>query len=124
MTINRMTIIRKADSKGRLIGFQPGGRYSVESGSDEIFVVQRDPEEVTRFLPQPVSSKGLEYLVEHGIDPSTVLSEGHNSRGVWCWQSNFDGKGVRLYKSGQLMRTWLDWPAGFDYETFVKLARS
>lgn len=109
--------IRKADSKGRLAGFEPGEHYYVDrAGSVSVVtgVVRKYD------IKQPISRQGSDYLRTFDLEASNLYADGHSEMGAFRAVLNQDG--TRVSDGTGWVREWMPWPEGFDYEEFVRLA--
>lgn len=113
---------RRADSKGRLTGFDPGVWYEISDDSTGVKVVTPGEDYRHYSLPSPLNPAALEYLNQFGIDPAKVMTVGHNPKGYF--QAVLDSDGRRSYDSSHRVITeWTTWPRGFDYFKLVELSR-
>lgn len=112
--------IYKADSKGRIAGFDAGQMYWLEEGSGvlrfERVVKQYD-------VRLPLNEAGSAYFRSFGLNPSWISPDGADAVGYFEFLRGGDGE-FFLSKNRQRARAWREWPDGFDYEEFVRLANS
>jgi hypothetical protein len=109
--------IRKADSKGRISGFQPGGHYWVDEGNGTVVL---SPVIRTAPVKTPVNEEARKYLERFGIIANNAWAEGHNAEGFWA--AVLDEEGRRVMDAEGYLKTWTRWPEGFDYEEFARLS--
>ena len=98
--------IRKADSKGRVTGFEPGKYYEVgrdSKGHLHLRPVGDWDKDIQVNLPAPESA--VDYLRDHGIDPKDVCTVGVSPSGYYRRVPNLEP--VRV-----------PWPDGFDFLEF------
>jgi hypothetical protein len=109
--------IRKADSKGRVSGFQPGGHYWVDEGNGTVVLTS-----VVRTAPvkTPVNQQAKAYLNDFGLIAGNMLAEGHNAEGFWV--AVLDEEGAPVRDAEGYLKTWTRWPESFDYEEFARLS--
>ena len=114
--------IRKADSKGRLTGFNPGVHYQVVNRGD-VFKAHRltylDEVMDVSNMPGAASEASQEYLRRFGIDPLDMSREGCLEEGYSYMVRDENGKRIRDYGAYRIERR--PWPEGFDWNTFVGL---
>lgn len=112
---------RRADSKGRLTGFDPGVWYQISEDSTSIKVVTPSEDYRHYSLPAPLNDRALGYLEGFGVDASRVMVDGHNPLGYF--RAVLDEEGRRTYDSSRRIITeWTTWPEGFDYLNLVELS--
>lgn len=114
--------IRKADSKGRISGFTPGGMYEVDIDADEVSVIRRGIDERSRAMSIPASDASLAYLRSYGLNPDIISRDNTNSRGYFEFLMGTDGSRIRVER-GAPDSVWREWPTGFDYDKFVDMSR-
>lgn len=112
-----------ADEHGRLQGFRPGVSYHVTRDANDVTqVVTADLRQREITLPIPIDNNGLDYLKSHGLNPDNILNEGHSASGYQ--ELLRDSKGERLpLVEGRPDFVFRNWPIGFNYLEFVRLAR-
>lgn len=113
---------RKADSKGRLSGFAPGGTYDIKIDADEVSVVKRSHGERSRSISVPASQESLDYMTRWGLDPKRVARDGANAKGYFEFLIGTDGERLAVLE-GEPDSVWKEWPIGFSYDRFVELSR-
>jgi hypothetical protein len=113
--------IYKADSKGRLGGFEAGRSYWVDRGDN---VIRVEPVVRQHQIKTPLNEQGSDYLDSFGLDKHRVSSAGHDAEGYW--QFELDSEGRKMLDQpggrGEVIQTWTSWPEGFDYDEFKRLS--
>lgn len=112
--------IRKADSKGRLTGFTPGGYYRMDPAGRVVRVEKLVVELEIGDHPEKLNEQGSEYLSSFGLDPKLILREECNEWGYWQREMAEDGFPEMEY--GAVKKTRKPWPEDFEYHVFVSKA--
>lgn len=113
--------IKKADSKGRVSGFEPGCYYHVEgtSRSRVLSLLGNDRLGIALGGHEKINESAQDYLRQFGIDPHTVPRDAANQEGYGVYIYEPDGKPT--YKWGQRVIEPRPWPEGFDWDEFGRL---
>lgn len=111
--------IRKADSKGRLTGFEPDTHYRIKRKGLMVHAELVTEEEA---IPAPLGPKATEYLADFGLDVNRIMRDNANLRGYDELQ--FDAYGNRHYEFGAYVTKRKPWPEGFSWSKFMELAIS
>lgn len=114
--------IRKADSKGRLTGFDPGVHYRFENlGSvrKAYRVTMLDELVDLSNMPEAAPEAVQDYLRRFGIDPKDILREDCMEEGYTSFVR--DENGDRIPDYGMYRTVRKPWPKGFNWDEFVGL---
>lgn len=110
--------IKKADSKGRVSGFEPERYYQFhrgEAGTVSMVPVAESGDRMDFALPIKVSEEALDYLRSFGVDPNNVSRDGWTETGYTRLQ-RFNPTVPGEYGE------WHEWPEGFDLRRFLEKA--
>lgn len=118
MEANVLTnVIRKTDSKGRLVTPWKNEYVKVSARYGEIHgvLISEPIKEVKGALPE----KALEYIRSLGLDPKRVSKYEAYPEGFWYFA--VDDAGKRIWDYGVSKKERRPWPEGFDWDEFVLL---
>lgn len=109
--------IKKADSKGRVSGFEPNRYYQLHKGqvgTVSMVPVAKTGERMDFLLPMKVSEEALTYLRSFGVEPNDVSRDGWTELGYTRLQRDNPADGA--------YPEWREWPEGFDLKLFLAKA--